>query len=74
MTVLFGYQTVTGVPRCPCGDPGDYLALEQPGDDPLVCELRCWCGRTMKVTFDTMEERTEFIARQGGDHDPVRTD
>jgi hypothetical protein len=64
-TVLFGYRHVTDVPLCPCRDPGNYMSLEQPGDDPLVCQFRCWCGATMKVTFDSIEERAEFLTKQG---------
>lgn len=65
MTVVFGYQHVTGIPLCPCRDPGDYVMMEQPGDDPFVFVLRCWCGRTNRGTFDSMEERTNFLQANG---------
>ena len=58
MSVVFGYRTVHGVPLCPCGDPGNYLALESDEEGDL---FRCWCGRTMRVTWDSPEERSEFI-------------
>ena len=64
--VLFGYTHVGGVPRCPCGDPGNYMMAEQPGDDPLEVRLRCWCGSTNTGRFDDLAERSEFIARHGG--------
>lgn len=61
MVVLFGYRHVNGIPLCPCGDPGNYMMLEQTGSDPLQVQFRCWCGATMKCTFDTLMERDEFM-------------
>jgi hypothetical protein len=26
--------------------------------------LRCWCGRTARMTFDDAEDRREFVASQ----------
>ena len=26
--LVFGYRHVTGLPRCPCADPGNYQARE----------------------------------------------
>jgi hypothetical protein len=60
--VVFGYQTVTGVPKCPCGDPGNYLSMT---NDDLGDTLECWCGRTMRIKFDTEEERAAFIKNKG---------
>lgn len=65
MKTIFGYQYVTGVPPCPCRDPGNYLMMEQPGDDPLEFTFRCWCGRRISGTFDSAEERTEFLRDNG---------
>lgn len=65
MIVVFGYRHVTGVPLCPCRNPGNYLCMEQPGDDPLEVVVRCWCGRTNRCVFDSMEERAEFLATNG---------
>lgn len=62
---LFGYKHVSGVPRCPCADPGNYMAMEQSTSDPLDVRFRCWCGRTMKGRMDTPEELAEFLAKQG---------
>lgn len=59
---LFGYRHVTGVPMCPCGDPGNYMMLEQVGLDPLVCQFRCWCGARLAVTFESLQERSDFLA------------
>lgn len=66
MTVLFGYRHVNDVPLCPCRDPGNYMMMEQPGDDPLDCRLRCWCGRTCRVTFDSLDEREKFVSDSVG--------
>lgn len=65
--VLFGYRPVSdpNIPPCPCGD-GNTMMAEQPGDDPLELVLRCWCGRTNRGRFDSLEEREEFIARHQG--------
>lgn len=65
MSVVFGYRHVAGVPPCPCRDPGNYMAMEQPGDDPLTVLFRCWCGRTMPAAFDSIEERGDFLKDQG---------
>lgn len=62
-TTLFGYRHVQGVPPCPCSDPGTYMMLEQIADDPLACRFRCWCGRTLGVTFDDLDERAAFILK-----------
>lgn len=61
---IFGFRYVTGVPTCPCRDPGNYCSMEQPGDDPLVCLIRCWCGSSIQVTFKDMAEREQFIVAQ----------
>lgn len=63
--IVFGYRHVTGVPLCPCRDPGNYLMMEQPGDDPLDVVFGCWCGRTMQAQFDSHDERTEFLKSNG---------
>lgn len=63
--IVFGYRHVVGVPPCPCRDPGTYLAMEQPGDDPLDVVFRCWCGRTNQARFDSMAERIDFLQDQG---------
>lgn len=34
--------------------------LVQVGDNPLICQFVCWCGRTMNVVFDTLEERNKL--------------
>lgn len=65
MTVIFGYRHVDGIPLCPCRDPGNYVALEQPGNNPLEFVLRCWCGSTMKGSFDDMSEREQFLKANG---------
>lgn len=62
MTVLFGYQPIRVVPPmspCPCGDR--HAAMEADDDDPLKCKIRCWCGRSSAGTFDSLEERDEFV-------------
>lgn len=61
LQVLFGYRHVKGIPLCPCKGPGNYAMMEQRTKDPLECHLRCWCGRTLKVTFSDMAEREEFL-------------
>lgn len=60
--VLFGFRHCSNVPLCPCRDPGNYVSLEQEGDDPLRCQVRCWCGSKMAVTFSSLQEREQFIA------------
>lgn len=62
-TVLFGYTHVTHpeIPHCPCGDPGNYMMGEQ-GQGPLDIVLRCWCGSKNAGSFDSEDERTEFLA------------
>lgn len=60
--LTFGFRHVDGVPTCPCRDPGNYMALEQCGSDPLDGLLRCWCGRTVQVRFDSLDERAAFVA------------
>lgn len=65
--VLFGYRHVNSdqVPLCPCRDPGNYLMLEQIGDDPLAIRFKCWCGRKNEGRFDSIEERNDFLKSQG---------
>lgn len=65
--LLFGYRHVADVPYCPCGDPGNYMSLEQSTADPLDLLFTCWCGRTMKARMDSPEELSEFLAKQGVD-------
>ena len=65
--VIFGYQPISrpsDMPPCPCGN--NHVALEQPGDDPLDCRINCWCGRHVRVTFDTLDERTAFVVEALG--------
>lgn len=62
---LFGYRHVSGIPLCPCRDPGNYVACEQ-GTDRLSFLLRCWCGRTCEGTWDDEKERAEFLAANSG--------
>lgn len=65
MTLLFGYMHVgPEVPRCPCGDPGNYMMMEQSDSDPLDCRMVCWCGAALRVRFDSAGERDEFVAAQ----------
>lgn len=64
-TLVFGYQHVSDVPYCPCGDPGNYLSMEEDSEDRLKFRFRCWCGSTMGGSFDSEAERTEFLAKQG---------
>lgn len=64
--VIFGYRHVN-IPRsmyCPCGDPGNYCALELRSDG--VYELHCWCGSKSVVTFDDDKELNDFIKSCGG--------
>ncbi len=63
--VLFSYRHVSDVPFCPCNDPGNYMMAEESIYDPLVLVLRCWCGSTCHVKFDSMDERTEFLIKNG---------
>ncbi len=63
--VLFSYRHVSDVPLCPCGDPGNYMMAEESIYDPLSFVLRCWCGSTCNAKFDSMEERTEFLIKNG---------
>jgi hypothetical protein len=63
--LVFGYRHVVEVPRCPCGDPGDYLMMEQAKGNPLKFRLQCWCGRTIDGQFGDMAERAEFLAKNG---------
>jgi hypothetical protein len=64
-TLLFGYTHVSGVPLCPCRDPGNYMCAHQ-GPGPLDVVFRCWCGATMAGTFDDTAERSEMLSRYGG--------
>ena len=66
--VLFGYTHVNHpeLPQCPCADPGNYMMGEQ-GVGDLGIVLRCWCGNTMGGSFDTEQERTDFLAAAKGD-------
>lgn len=61
-TTLFGYRHVSGVPLCPCRDPGNYMMGEQ-GVKPLEIVFRCWCGSKGGATFDSLEERAEYLSR-----------
>lgn len=63
--VLFGYRHVTGVPFCPCGDPGNYLLLEQRVDDPLSIRFTCWCGSKMTGTCDDQAELDDLLRKNG---------
>ncbi len=63
--VLFSYRHVSDVPLCPCGDPGNYMMAEQSIYDPLDLTLRCWCGSTCRGRFHSIEERTEFLIKNG---------
>lgn len=64
--VLFGFTHVSGVPLCPCKDPGNYLSLVcVDTSKPLECKLTCWCGRSAKVVFTSLMERAEFIEKKG---------
>lgn len=63
--LVFGYRHVVGVPYCPCGDPGNYMSLEQSMSDPLDVLFRCWCGRTLKGHMDTTAELAELLAKNG---------
>lgn len=60
--LIFGYRHVSGVPRCPCGDPGNYLMMEQSASDPLSFRFTCWCGRTIKGKADTKEEFDKLVS------------
>lgn len=62
VTVVFGYQFVSGVPKCPCADPGNYMCMET---DEQGDKLVCWCGSTMRIRFDNKEERDAFIKNKG---------
>jgi hypothetical protein len=61
--VVFSYRTVSHpeVTPCPCADPGTFMMMERVGG---VDYLRCWCGRTARMTFDDAEDRREFVASQ----------
>lgn len=62
-TVLFGYRTVHGIPPCPCNDPGTYMSLVCPDEsNPLKVEFHCWCGGTMRASFDSEQELVDFVA------------
>lgn len=63
--LVFGYRHVTGVPRCPCGDPGNYLSMEQSTTDPMDVLFRCWCGREVKGRMDSQAELDSFLAQAG---------
>ena len=69
--VLFGYRHVSGVPRCPCADPGNYMMATQ-GPGPLDVVLRCWCGATAAGSFDDETERAEFLAANSAAHHVAR--
>lgn len=61
--LVFGYRHVTGVPLCPCHDPGNYLKMEQRVDDPLAVRFTCWCGRTVTGRCDDQAELDTFLAQ-----------
>lgn len=65
--ILFGYRHVKGLPSlCPCKDPGNYASLEQHFEsEPLTCTIRCWCGRTATLYFDSLMEKAEFLKKNG---------
>ncbi|HWA67146.1 MAG TPA: hypothetical protein VG899_12360 [Mycobacteriales bacterium] len=60
--IILGYGPVAGIPRCPCNDPGNHVAVEQSTTDPLDLLIRCWCGRTMRARADNEQEITDLIA------------
>lgn len=63
--LIFGYQTVVGVPTCPCKNPGDYMAMEQSLTDQLDVLFRCWCGRIAVGRMDSIKELSDFLAKNG---------
>lgn len=62
--VLHGYTHVSGVPLCPCHDPGNYVMMEE-GNSSLEFTLICWCGRRAPGTFDDEAEKAAWVARYG---------
>lgn len=62
-----GFRHWSGVPRCPCADPGNYFTMEQNADDPLRMRMTCWCGRSLTGSFDDPDERSTFLADNGID-------
>jgi hypothetical protein len=62
---VFAFRHVTGVPTCPCADPGNYLRMSQSTIDPLDVLFTCWCGRTIKGRMDSPEELQELLAKNG---------
>lgn len=65
--LLFGYRHVSGVPLCPCRDPGNYLMAEQRVDDPLSVRFTCWCGRTVTGRCDDQAELDALLKQNGVD-------
>lgn len=61
MRLVFGYRHVSGVPNCPCNDPGNYMMMEEDDNNPLSFRMRCWCGSTIRGNFDNQAERDEFV-------------
>ncbi len=61
--VLFSYRHVNEVPLCPCSDPDNNIMPEPSISDPLDLILICWCGRTCRGKFDSMEERAAFLIK-----------
>jgi hypothetical protein len=63
--LVFGYQTVVGVPTCPCNNPGNYMLMEQSTRDALDAQFQCWCGSRAQVRFDSIKELSDFLAKNG---------
>jgi hypothetical protein len=64
MKVTMGYQHQDMSDcggNCPCGDPGNYVAITIDG---LDLEIRCWCGRKRSGKFDDDAERDAFLAKR----------
>lgn len=58
----FGYRHVSGIPLCPCRDPGNYVTCEAL-TDPLAFRLVCWCGRSIQGTWDDEADKLAFLQR-----------
>lgn len=70
--VLFGYRHVSGIPLCPCRDPGNYVACDSDTTNPLAFTLRCWCGSSMKGAWDDEADKLAFLQANDGLTDDQR--
>lgn len=64
ITIPYQHQDMSDMGgNCPCGDPGNYVAVDITG---LDFTIHCWCGRKRPGTFDDQAERAAFLLKHRG--------